>query len=173
VKIAVASVTYARFLAFGFWLPLTAMPSFYSEVTINAPRFAVWDALVRKEEWHRWNTFLYDCDPNLMIQPGGEIFLALRRREGDDETEFQPRVVVVQTNRCLRWVARGPGFKSDHTFELEDIGPNRTKYIHQERISGLLSPVFLPFIRRDEKEGIRRMARQIKRYVEHDYRRRW
>ncbi|MEO1068289.1 MAG: SRPBCC domain-containing protein [Cyanobacteria bacterium J06638_6] len=119
------------------------MPSLYSEVTINAPRFAVWDALVRKEEWHRWNTFLYDCDPNRPIRPGGELFLALRRVEGEDETEFQPRVLTVQKNCCLRWIAKGPGFKSEHVFELKDVGPNRTKYIHQERISGFLSQVFL------------------------------
>ncbi|MGF1570190.1 MAG: SRPBCC family protein [Nodosilinea sp.] len=145
------------------------MPSLYTEITINAPRFAVWDALVRKEEWHRWNTFLYDCDPNLPIRQGGEIFLALRRLEGEDETEFQPRVLMVQPNRSLRWMSRVPGFISEHVFELEGVGPNRTKYIHQERVSGLLSRVFLPFIRRDEKEGLRRMTQQIKRYVEHHY----
>ena len=147
------------------------MPSLYSEVTIDAPRFAVWDALIRKEEWHRWNTFLYDCDPSCPIRSGRDIFLALRRLEGEDETEFQPRILVVQPNRCLRWRAKVPGFRSEHVFELEDIGPNRTKYIHQERMSGMLSRVFLPFIRRDEREGMRRMTRQLKRYVEQDYHR--
>ncbi|MGB3137129.1 MAG: SRPBCC domain-containing protein [Nodosilinea sp.] len=149
------------------------MPSLYSEVIISAPRAAVWDALVRKEEWHRWNTFLYDCDPNLPMRQGGEIFLSLRRREGEDETEFQPRLLLVRPNYCLRWLAKGPGFRSEHVFELEDVGPNRTKYIHQERISGVLSRLFLPFIRRDEKEGIRRMARQIKHYTEYHYRKQW
>ncbi len=135
MKIAVTSVTYARFLA----TPLIAMPSLYSEVTINAPRFAGWDARVRKEEWHRWNTFLYDCDPNLPIKPGGEIFLALRRLEGEDETEFQPRVVVVQPNHCLRWISKGPGFRSEHVFELEDVCPNHLG-LPLPRIFALHSP---------------------------------
>jgi len=94
------------------------MPNLYTETTINAPRFAVWDALIRKEEWHRWNTFLYDCDPNLPIRLGGELFLALRRVEGEDETEFQPRVILMQDNRCLRWIAKVPGFRSEHIFQL-------------------------------------------------------
>jgi hypothetical protein len=149
------------------------MPSLYAEITINAPRFAVWDALVRKEEWHRWNTFLFDCDPNLPIRQGAELFLALRRVEGEDETEFQPKVILLQNNRCLRWIAKVPGFRSEHIFQLEDVGPNRTKYIHQERISGLFSRVFLPFIRKEEKEGLRRMSRQIKRYVEYYYQKQW
>ena len=55
---------------------------------------------------------------------------------------FKPRVILMQDNRCLRWIAKVPGFRSEHIFQLEDIGPNRTKYIHQERISGLLSRIF-------------------------------
>lgn len=149
------------------------MPSLHAEIDINAPRFAVWDALIRKEEWHRWNTFLYDCDPALPMRQGGEIVVSLRRLEGDEETEFQPKIILMQPDRCLRWMAKVPGFKSEHVFELENIGPNRTRYIHRERLSGMLSRVFLPFIRQDEKTGMYRMTRQLKRYVEHHYRRDW
>lgn len=149
------------------------MPSFYIEIDINAPRFEVWDALVHKEEWHRWNTFLYDVDPTLPLRQGQAVLLALRRLEGEANNEFHPTVTLIQPERCLRWIARVPGLKTEHVFELEDIGPNRTKYIHQERLSGFFSRVFLPFIRSDEKEGLRRMARQLKRYVEDRYRRQW
>lgn len=149
------------------------MPSFYTEIDINAPRFEVWDALVHKEEWHRWNTFLYDVDSTLPLRQGQAVLLALRRLEDEPDSEFHPTVTLIQPERCLRWIAKVPGLKTEHVFELEDIGPNRTKYIHQERLSGFFSRVFLPFIRSDEKEGLRRMARQLKRYVEDRYRRQW
>lgn len=145
------------------------MPSFYTEIDINASREAVWDALIHKEEWYRWNTFLYDMDPKLPFRQGRQVLLSLRRLEGEEETEFQPVVTLLQPNRCLRWLAKAPGLKTEHLFELADLGPNRTQYIHQERISGVFSPVFWPFIRHDEKQGLRRMARQIKRYVENRY----
>jgi hypothetical protein len=149
------------------------MPSFHSEITIDVPRFAVWDALVRKEEWHRWNTFLYDGDPALPIRQGKTVTLALRRREDEESTEFQARILVLQPNHCLRWVARAPGFRSEHLFDLEEVGANRTRYIHQERLSGLLARLVLPLVRQDEKQGMRRMTQQLKRYVEHHYYRQW
>jgi hypothetical protein len=149
------------------------MPSFHSETTIDAPRFAVWDALVRKEEWFRWNTFLYDRDPALPIRQGKTITLALRRREGEEGTEFQARVLVLQPNHCLGWIARAPGFHCEHLFDLEEVGANRTRYIHQERLSGLLAQLVWPLVRQDEKQGMRRMTQQLKRYVEHHYRRQW
>ena len=65
------------------------MPSLYAEIDINAPQSVVWEALLRKDQWRYWNTFLYDCDPGLRITRGGEIFLAMQRLEGDEETEFQ------------------------------------------------------------------------------------
>jgi hypothetical protein len=51
-------------------------------------------------------------------------------------------------------------------FELQEIGVGRTKYIHKGNYSGILSRVFVPFIREDERRGIQRMARELKRYVE-------
>ena len=100
---------------------------------------------MRKDEWRRWNTFLFDGDPALAIHQGREIFLSIRRLEDD----------------------RMPGNKSEHSFEMQDQRPPLNLKTHQERFRGTLSNIFLPFIRQDEKQGMRRMARQLKRYVEH------
>lgn len=142
------------------------MPSIHTEIEINAPRPVVWEALIRKDEWRRWNTFLFDADPALPLRQGQEVFLSIRRLEEDESTDFEPVVTLVQPEVCLRWFATMPGFKSEHVFELQDLGPSRTLYIHRERFTGLLSGLFLTFIRNDEKRGIQRMARQLKRYVE-------
>jgi hypothetical protein len=143
------------------------MPTLHIEIEINAPRAVVWEALIRKDEWRRWNTFLFDADPALPIRQGQAIFLSVRRLEDDEDTDIDPLVTLVNPQVCLRWVAKMPGFKSEHVFELQDLGPTRTLYSHQERFKGVLSNLFLPFIRQDERQGIRRMARQLKRYVEH------
>lgn len=148
-------------------MPREPMPTLYTDIEINAPRSLVWEALIRKDEWRRWNTFLFDGDPALPISQGQEIFLSVRRLEDDEPTDFQPLVTVVQPEVCLRWIAQMPGFKSEQVFELQTLGSNRTIYIHRERFKGILSRVFLPFIRDDERQGIRRMARQLKRYIEH------
>ena len=144
------------------------MPSLYSEININAPQSVVWDALVRKDQWRFWNTFLYDCDPGLRIARGNEIFLAMQRLEGDEETEFQPLITMLRPPTMMRWVSTIPGLRCEHVFELRENVPGQTRYIHREIFSGVLSKVFLPFIRQDERQGLRRMSQQLKMYVEHN-----
>ncbi|WP_205878964.1 SRPBCC domain-containing protein [Leptolyngbya sp. BC1307] len=142
------------------------MPTLYAEIDINAPQSVVWDALIRKEQWRFWNTFLYDCNPSLQIARGNEIFLSMQRLEGDEETEFQPIITMLRPPYLMRWVSTIPGLRSEHLFELQETVPGRTHYIHREVFSGILSKVFLPFIRRDERQGLRRMAQQLKMHVE-------
>ncbi|MEM6868742.1 MAG: SRPBCC domain-containing protein [Cyanobacteria bacterium P01_C01_bin.121] len=142
------------------------MPSLYAEIDINAPQDVVWDALVRKDQWRFWNTFLYDCDPGLRIARGNEIFLAMQRLEGDEETEFQPLITMLRPPYMMRWVATIPGLRTEHVFELRENVPGRTRYMHRELFSGILSKVFLPFIRQDERQGLRRMSQQLKMHVE-------
>lgn len=142
------------------------MPSLYTTIDINASRWKVWDTLFCKQAWMYWNTFLYDCNARRPFQQGQVVWLSLRRVPGDEETEFQPRVTLIQPGICLQWVTSIPGFVNKHTFELQQIGPDRTQYTHQEDFSGLLTRVVFPFIRQDEQQGIHRMARELKNYVE-------
>lgn len=142
------------------------MPSLYAEIEINAPKSAVWAALFHKENWLRWNTFLYDRNPNLPFVQGRTVQLSLRRLREETETEFEPRITLLQPEVCLRWNYSAPGFRSEHVFELQEVGRNRTKYIHRENLSGLITQFFLSFLRKDEQQGLRRMAWELKQYVE-------
>jgi hypothetical protein len=142
------------------------MPFLYTEIEINAPRAAVWKTLIHKENWLKWNTFLYDRNSALPFKQGQTLRLSLKRTREETETEFEPRILLLQPNVCLRWRYTAPGFQSEHTFELQEVGHHRTKYIHQETITGAMTLLFMPFLRRDEQQGMRRMARELKHYVE-------
>jgi hypothetical protein len=142
------------------------MPSLYAEIEIYASRRRVWQALVRKDQWLYWNTYLYDCDPKQRLEQGQEVSLSIRRTPGEEETEFQPRITLMQPEVCLKWVSSIPGFVNENVFQLQETGRDRTKYIHQENFSGLLTRAIFPFIRQEEQQGIRRMARELKRYAE-------
>ncbi|MBD1998474.1 SRPBCC domain-containing protein [Oculatella sp. FACHB-28] len=141
------------------------MPSLYVEIEIDAPRSAVWQALLNKQDWLRWNTFLYDRDPVQPFEQGKMVWLSLKRVSREEETEFQPTITLLQPEVCLQWLSSAPGFRNEHVFELLDIG-KRTKYIHRENFSGPLTRLFFPFIRQDEQQGLRRMAQELKQYVE-------
>ncbi|MCA1993840.1 MAG: SRPBCC domain-containing protein [Coleofasciculus sp. S288] len=142
------------------------MASLYTEIDIDAPKQVVWQALFQKEEWKYWNTLLYDRDPKTPFRQGREAFLSVRRLPNDEETEFEPLVTKIQPKLYLSWVSSIPGFRNQYVFELQEIGVDRTRYVHTNSFSGVLSRVFLPFIREDEKRGNQRMARELKRYVE-------
>ncbi len=142
------------------------MPNLYTEIEIDAPKLQVWQALVQKEQWMYWNTFLYDCDSNRPFTPGQEVFLSVRRVPGEADIEFQALVTLVQPEVCLRWVSAIPGLANEHVFELQAIDAQRTKYIHQESFTGWLSRIFWPLIRQDEQQGLKRMARELKQHVE-------
>lgn len=142
------------------------MPFLYTEIEINAPKSAVWQALIRKEHWLKWNTFLYDRNSALPFKQGQTVQLSLRRMQEESETEFEPRITLLQPNVCLRWFYQAPGFRSEHLFELQEVGRNRTKYLHQETVAGAVMLLFVPFLRQDEQKGIQRMARELKQYVE-------
>lgn len=142
------------------------MPTLYAEIEINAAKSAVWQALIQKEKWLMWNTFLYDRNPDQPFEQGRVVQLSLRRLREESETEFEPRITVLQPEACLCWVYAVPGFRSEHSFELQDIGRTRTKYVHQEKLSGVITHLFLAFLRQDEQQGLRRMARELKQYVE-------
>lgn len=142
------------------------MAGLYAETEIEAPKNFVWQALTRKEKWVRWNTFLFDCDSSVCFVPGQEVLLSLRRLPEDEETEFEPIVILLQPEVCLKWRSSILGLRSEHVFELQEIGFRRTKYVHKVFFSGILHRFFIPFIRQDELQGMKRMARELKRYVE-------
>ena len=142
------------------------MPSLHTEIEINAPKYKVWRVLFHKERWVKWNSFLFDRDSSVPFKQGQEVMLSVLRNLAEEETEFHPLITLVQPEVCLGWVSAIPGFRSENIFELQEIGIGRTRYIHREKFSGLLSRVFLPFIREDEQRGMGRMARELKRYTE-------
>ncbi len=142
------------------------MPSLYTEIEISAPKPIVWRTLLDKANWLRWNTFLYDRNPQLAFVQGRTVQLSLKRLREEAETEFDPKILLLQPETCLRWGYRAPGFQSEHLFELQEVGRNRTQYLHRETLTGILSPFFLSFLRQDEQQGMRRMARELKYYLE-------
>lgn len=142
------------------------MPSLYTDIEIRAPRRLVWQTLIRKEEWLRWNTYLYDLSPPQPLRENTAVRLSLRRAPRETETEIEPLVTLVQPGTSLQWIYSAPGFRSEHSFDLQDMGGGRTRYTHVVRFTGRLVAFFLPFVREDELQGMRRMAQELRRYVE-------
>ncbi|MEO0948536.1 MAG: SRPBCC domain-containing protein [Cyanobacteria bacterium J06641_5] len=146
------------------------MSSVHLSVEIAAPRSLVWRILTAKELWYRWNTFLFDCDPNLPFAPDREVLLGLRRLPDEDPTIFRSRVTGFSPETYLRWQSQIPGLCSETRFELQDLGPDRTQYVYSSRGKGWLARLLLPLLRRDDRQGSQRMAWELKDYAEQVFR---
>ncbi len=144
------------------------MPTLYAKTEINAPRSHVWQVLMDKHQWFHWNTFFYDLSPDRPFRQGKTVRLSIKRVMGEEETQIEPLVTLVQPLVCLSLRYTAPGFRSEHWFELQDLDSDRTQYLHRETLSGALTTLLLPFIRRDEQHGLRRMAQELKRYAEQE-----
>ena len=57
-------------------------------------------------------------------------------------------------------------FKGRHYFILEELGNDRTRFLHGEHFSGLLSGLVLRFIGKDTEAGFKQMNQALKERAE-------
>jgi hypothetical protein len=109
-----------------------------TEVEIAAPVARVWHTLTDFADYQEWNPFITQITGEL--REGAHLTVRLSLPEGRDH-EIQPRLLRCQENEELRW--RGhllfPGlFDGEHFFRLEQVEPNRTRFVQGENFTGLL-----------------------------------
>ena len=82
---------------------------------------------------------------------------------------FTPTILVNETDREFTWLGhlfiKGL-FDGRHSFKLESIGTNQTRFIHSESFEGLLAGALLSMIGEDTKKGFQEMNEAIKTQVE-------
>jgi hypothetical protein len=82
---------------------------------------------------------------------------------------FRPRVLEVTPGRALRWLGHLgiPGlFDGEHRFLIEPVGPNQSRFVQEERFSGLLVPLILRFAATSTRRGFEAMNSALKARVE-------
>lgn len=109
-----------------------------TEVEILAPAAAVWRVLLDFERYPEWNPFIVKLagDPT----PGSRLSATVSLPETAKELHLQPRVLVCEPDRELRWRVH-VGFKGlldrEHFFRLTET-QDGTRLMHGEDVSGLL-----------------------------------
>jgi hypothetical protein len=111
----------------------------------------VWEVLSDLPGHSEWNPFVRSIEGRLAA---GERLRIWVQPPGGRGMRFQPEVLEAVPNRRLRWLGRllFPGiFDGEHYFEIEELGPNRVRFIHGEKFSGIL----VPLMRRSLDQGTR------------------
>jgi len=109
-----------------------------TEIEIAAPASRVWDTLVDFSRYSEWNPFIPEISGELRV--GAELRVVVAP-PGGNELRFQPKLLVVEPGRELRW--RGKLFvkglfDGEHFMQLVELAPGRTRFVHGENFSGLL-----------------------------------
>ena len=142
-----------------------------AEIAIDAPIAVVWDVITDVVRWHEWSTWLRHEGGAVAL--GSKLELRLTPPSGGGYA-FSPEVIALEApaevgEARFGWVGRTGVrgvFDGEHHFVLRAEG-ERTRLLHYERYSGLLSPLLakLPAMR-DAPAGFEAMNAEVKARAE-------
>ena len=137
-----------------------------AEIVIDAPPDRVWDVLTDFAAYPAWNPFVRRLSGRAAV---GSRLTARIEPPGGMGMTFRPTVLAAVPGRELRWLGRllVPGLlDGDHGFHIEPLGPDRVRFVQEERFAGLLAPLLLRFVERGTRQGFEAMNRALKARAE-------
>jgi hypothetical protein len=137
-----------------------------SEIEINSYPESVWRILIDFAAYDQWNPFI-----NKIIgtpTEGSKIDIHIETPSGKNR-KYSPRVTKVEEGRELRWFGKSslPGFlNAEHIFTIEELQPERVRFIQRELFDGLLTRVFGKGVDTDIRQGFQDMNDALKKRAE-------
>lgn len=142
------------------------MKYIYTEIEINAPASKVWEILTDFDKYPDWNPFLI----SLYGKPEpGKTFSVSIKPDGKKPMTFKPVCLKFERNSEFRWQGnlffKGL-FDGEHIFEMIEIEPNRTRFIHRENFSGILVSILWKQLDTNTRRGFEKMNEKLKERAE-------
>ena len=137
-----------------------------SEIVINSYPESIWKILTDFATYDQWNPFI-----NKIIglpREGDKIDIYIETPSGK-KRKYSPRVTKVEEARELRWLGKSsvPGFlNAEHIFTIEELQPQRVRFVQREVFVGLLAGLFGKGIDSDVKQGFEDMNYALKKHAE-------
>ncbi|MGR9052988.1 MAG: SRPBCC family protein [Gammaproteobacteria bacterium] len=133
-----------------------------TEIEISAPADTIWRELINFDAYPTWNPFIQYITGNL--SQGGHLSVLVCPPNNKD-MRFNPVVRELVENKKLVWLGRllFPGvFDGEHCFELTPLSKNTTRFVHKEKFSGALVPLFWSSMEQDTRQGFISMNQALK-----------
>ena len=137
-----------------------------TETEIEAPVEHVWEVLTDFASYHQWNPFIRSISGQPVPRERLEVRL---EPPGGRGMTFKPKVLNAEPNRELRWLGHllVPGlFDGEHSFTIQPLEENRTRFIQREAFKGLLVPLFARSLDNNTRRGFEEMNRALKERAE-------
>jgi hypothetical protein len=143
------------------------MKEVHSEIEINSYPEIVWKILTDFDTYEQWNPFI-----NKIIgeaKEGSRIDIYIETPSGKHR-KYSPTVTKVEVGRELRWFGKSslPGFLyGEHIFTIEELRPERVRFIQREVFDGLLTRLFGKSLNADVRQGFEDMNNALKKRAEY------
>ena len=139
------------------------MQEIRTEIEIDAPPERVWEHLADVASYDEWNPHITHVSGDL--REGAELEVVVDRIDASPRA-LTVRVSKVDPPRRLQWVGTVGSkwvFRGRHTFELQALGGDRTRFRNLEQATGVLVPFA---ISANPERDYDRMNRALKDRVE-------
>ena len=142
------------------------MKELRTEIEINSSPERVWKILTDFDKYEQWNPFIH----KIIGQPkeGTKIEIHIETPGGKNR-KYGPTLTKVDEGRELRWLGKSslPGFlNGEHIFAIEQLGPQRIRFVQREVFDGLLTSLFGKSLDTDVRQGLEEMNRALKERAE-------
>jgi hypothetical protein len=136
-----------------------------TETEIRAPPARVWSALTDFAAYPEWNPFIGQVSGALEV---GSVLMVLLNPPGGREERLKARVLKVEPEHELRWMARmwfKGLFDTEHFFLLNATPSGATRLVQGQDVSGLFLRTLTPTLTYTAR-GLVGMNAALKRRVE-------
>lgn len=140
-----------------------------NDIEIEGPVERVWEVLTGFDSFHEWNPVIRNVAGPLTV--GKHVVISVAAASG--HLDWNVAVVRVDPGREFAWTfsERHPSlYRGEHTFRLEPVGAQRTRYVDRETFNGLLVPLRKRRLGTVTKAGMIAMGDALKQRVEADQR---
>lgn len=157
--LAIVGVALAGFMA----LILVGEQDIYTEVTIDVSAEHLWRRLVGFDDYGDWNPYIKKAKGS--IDPESELVLTLAPQDtAESDATYVVQDMVPQKLLKLRSNLAGVGFlfSMDYDWVLEELTPQRTRFIQVQRYRGLLVPFVIQSLKTKTRQSLVHMNRALK-----------
>jgi len=107
------------------------------EREIQAPAARIWALLTNAAKFPSWNSTVTSIEGEIAL--GNKLGIKVPL---DPKRTFHPKVIELIENERTRWAdGFAPMFRGVRTFTLAPSGQGATKFVMEERFSGLMLPM--------------------------------
>lgn len=137
-----------------------------TEILINAPLERVWNLLTDLSEYSSWNPFIVNAKGEIKLE---QKLLCQPRLPNGGKYTFRPTVTRCDPLKEFAWTGKVIHSRlacGEHLFQLEEVGKNQVRLIHNEIFTGVFASLYLPLIKKKTTVGFDMMNRAVKKRAE-------